>query len=74
MILSLAFSLEFPSRVRKITLQVEALEQSKLSIVPVRLRVYKVTALLIKDFDDILLVPILPSPCFVFPKYLLNEF
>lgn len=74
MILSLAFSHEFLSRVHKITLQVEALKQSKLSKAPVRLRVYKVTALLIKDFDDTLPVLILPSPCFVFPKYPVNEF
>lgn len=74
MILSLAFSHEFPSRVHKITLQVEAFNQSKLSIAPVRLRLYKVTALLIKDFDGILTVFILPSPCFVLPKYLVNEF
>lgn len=74
MILSLAFSHEFLSQVHKITLEVGALKQSKLSIVPVRLHVYKVTALLIKDFNDILPVLILPSPCFVFPKYLVNEF
>lgn len=54
MILPLAFSHEFLSIVHKITLQVDAFNQSKLSVGPVRLRLYKVTALLIKDFDGIL--------------------
>lgn len=74
MLLSPAFSHEFLSKVHEITFQVRALNQSKLSPMPVRLRLYKVTALLIQDFHGILAVLILQAPCFVFPKYLVNEF
>lgn len=62
MVLSLAFPLEFLSRVHKITFQVNALNQSKLNIMPVNLRLYKVTALPIKDFYDILTILILCLP------------
>lgn len=74
MLLSPAFSHGFLSKVHEITFHVRALSQSKLSLVPVRLRLYKVTALLRQDFRGILTLLILQAPSFVFPKYLVNEF